>query len=114
MSMGTVAEDANQWGAQQKRRAKFRKWLLDAWDWAGDNKLKVATEDLAELVTHTAEADYPIWEEAKRRGLIGLGAVANKLSQACGLPPDGPLVSGWEREINYSPVISLPEPVWRE
>lgn len=105
-------EDANDQDEESRRRNQFVRWLLKAWEWAVDRPHVVA-DDLAELISHSDEMDYPIWNRAAQRGITGDGKIATLLRHACGVPVIGPKATGWEKGINYSPVIYLDEPVWR-
>lgn len=99
---------------QEQRRNQFKAWLVRAWDYAGDHQLAIAT-DLADLISHAEEPDFPLWEQAKERGILplGQGKSSQRLAEACGLPPAGQHASEWESEINYSPIVYLDEKVWR-
>jgi hypothetical protein len=92
---------------QELRRTRFTNWLLRAWDWATEYKHQDLAEQLRELVDHAGESDYPLWEVARRRGIIGDSKDADLLREACGLPVMTAQPTSWEREINFSPVISL-------
>jgi hypothetical protein len=105
--------DANSWGEAERRRVQFRNWLLKAWDWAEDNEPRLASK-IAGLIGHAGEPDYPIWEMAEQLKLVGDGAQANTLRRACGVPVIGPKASGWEKQINHSPVIKLDKAVWEQ
>jgi len=106
------SEDYNSWDEAEVRRGKLAKWLLRAWEWCEDNNRPQAAEAAAQLVSHAEEPDFPLFEEARRNGLIGAGKLADVLRQACGIPTKTLLANGWEREINYSPVIWLDEKLW--
>lgn len=103
--------DANSINEAGQRRATFARWLVKAWDWATDNRPAVA-DDIAELIAHADELDYPLFELARSKGLIGYGRIADVLRKAVGVPLKGPVAEGWEREINYSPIIALEEKTW--
>lgn len=103
--------DANSINEAAQRRAKFSRWLVRAWDWATDNRV-AAADVLAELIAHVDELDYPLFELARSKGVTGEGKLADALRGAVGAPVKGPVAEGWEREINYSPIIALEEGVW--
>lgn len=105
-------QDANSWDEEERRREQFGRWLLRAWEWAVETQRPIA-DTIAELVSHIEEPDYRLWEVARREGIIGEGKIARLLRQYCGTCPDGPLAHGWERELNYAPVIMLEEDLWR-
>lgn len=107
-------EDANEWDEVARRRGQFARWLFEAWEWADEgNRIDLAGR-IAEILTHVDEHDYPLWENARRVGLLGDGIVAEKVRKAIGNPILGPVMTGWEREINFSPVIYLEEKLFRE
>ena len=108
----THGQDAQEFDEIPRRRNRFAKWLLSAWDWATDHQPKLAQE-LMELVDRSDDPDYPLWDMAKYKGLIGSGNTAQALKSACGLYPEGPRATGWEKQLWYSPVVMLPEDVWR-
>lgn len=105
-------EDAREWDEESRRRNQFVQWLLKAWSMAVDIRHPIA-ETLAELISHADEMDYPIWHVAAQKGVIGDGRTATMLRHACGVPVIGSTATGWEKWINYAPVIYLDEPVWR-
>lgn len=105
----------NDWDEAQQRRGQFTAWLVRAWDWAGDHNMPGVANDLADLISHAEEPDYPLWQQAKERGLLlGQGKIALQLAEMCGIPPAGQHGDSWEREINYAPVIYLEEAMWRQ
>lgn len=108
-----MKNDANDWDETERRRAQFSRWLLAAWEWASDSGRPVA-DKIAELMAHAEEPDYPVWDLARQAGLIGDGKLARLLRGACGLCPDGPVANGWEKAINYAPVVYLDEKTWRQ
>lgn len=95
------------------RRKRFTQWLLKAWEYCEETGQSNASTLITDLVSHADELDYPLWEVAHRDYILGTGLLAHELAKACGVPPDGPTASQWERFINYSPVISLDEKTWR-
>ncbi len=88
-------------------REDFLAWLLTAWEWAVDSGEVKAAEQLAELISHGQEPDYPLWELATGRGLIG------QFQGVCGIPRSCPTGIEWEAQINYSPIIYVEEKAWR-
>jgi hypothetical protein len=105
--------DWNEIDEEPRRRGLFRTWLVKAWDWASDTSRPVTADAIAELLSHVDEPDYPLWHVASQHGLIGEGKLAGKLLAACGFPPRGPKAVGFEKEVNYSPIIYLEEEEWR-
>lgn len=105
-------EDANDQDEQERRRDQFKRWLLKVWEWADDSNPAIA-KDVAELISHTDEMDYPLWVQAQRLGIIGDGDLADLIRRRFGVPVSGPVATGWEKQINYAPVIYLDEPIWR-
>ncbi len=87
-------------------REKFATWLVDAWEWAVDHEEASLAGSLADLVAHSQEPDYPLWEVANEHELV------LKLQNHVGIPEKCPVSNPWEREINYSPIISLDEKTW--
>lgn len=106
-------EDANDQDEESRRRSQFVRWLLRAWEWAVDEQRPALSEALSELISHADEMDYPIWDLAAKKGIIGDGSIATLLRHLCGVPVIGPMATGWEKQINYAPVIYLDEPAWR-
>jgi len=112
-----VAEDTNRWGEAERRRRSFAAWLWRVWEWAEENSGNVLAGKIAELMAHADEPDYPMWEEAKRIGILGEsmlkeGKLAKEVRDDCGIPVDGPKPDGWERQINFSPAINLDLDTW--
>ncbi len=106
--------DYNDIGEQERRKAQFVAWLTKAWDWCGDNDYPLAADRIAELLSHADEVDYPLWYMATTYEVTGPGLLAKKLRMQCGWYPVGPVAGEFERELNYSPVISLDEATWRK
>ncbi len=98
---------------EQERRAAFQRWLVTAWDWAGDHGRIACAEAIAEILSHADEPDYPLWGVARKHKVIGDSLSAQAIQRACGPFPDGPTASDWEKAINFSPTIYLEETVWR-
>jgi hypothetical protein len=96
---------------EERRRESFKRWLLRVWDWAEDEGRPVAL-DIAEIVSHADEPDYPMWSVARKRGVIGDGKLADLIRSKFGLPVMAERPTQWEREINYQPLIYLDEKVW--
>jgi hypothetical protein len=105
--------DANEADEIPRRRNQFKRWLLKVWEWADEERPAVA-DDVAELLSHGDEPDYPLWVAAGRLKLIGDGELAKFLRQRFGVPVSGPVATAWEKQINYAPVIYLDERVWRQ
>lgn len=105
--------DAQEWDEESRRRSQFTRWLLKGWEWAIDQRRPIA-DVLADLISHAEEMDYPLWDMAAQKGVTGDGKIATLLRRACGSPTIGPAAVGWEKEINYSPVVYLDEKVWRQ
>lgn len=95
-------------------RAKFVSWLVSAWDWASDTGMKVVAEDIAALISHSDEPDYPLWEMAKKLKVTGDSPVSATLQAYCGPYQDGTTPSGWDKQINFSPIIYVDERTWRQ
>jgi hypothetical protein len=95
------------------RRCKFKIWLLQAWEWSADNHKSNTSADIAELLCHIDEEDYPAWEKARQCGVIGDTALADRLRNILGLPLQTPQPTNWEREINFCPVIALEPEVFQ-
>jgi hypothetical protein len=107
-----MAVDANQIGQEARRRGQFARWLVKAWSWAGDTSRYELANRIEELLRHTDEEDYPLWEVATQIHVLGDGKVARLLRKQFGVPVMGPKAIGWEREINFSPIIALDEKTW--
>lgn len=103
--------DSREEGEVERRRLQFRDWLIKGWEWAIDAKHPVS-DTLAELIGHAEELDYPLWEMADKLGIINKGEMAKWLRKRCGWYPSGPRAVGWEKEINYSPIVYLDEETW--
>lgn len=95
-------------------REEFLKWLLVAWEWAEDNDYQTTSKDLAELISHAQEPDYPLWEMAIGKGIVAEAGLGRILREACGPYQSCPTGTQWEKAINYSPVIYLDEQTWRD
>jgi hypothetical protein len=104
--------DANEKDEIPRRRNQFKRWLLKVWEWADEERPAVA-HDVAELVSHADEEDYPLWRGAASLGRLDDGELAKTLRQRFGVPVSGPVATSWEKQINYAPVIYLDEAVWR-
>lgn len=107
-----MSNDANTIDEVERRRASFALWLSRAWDWAGDNGHPALANCIAEVLSHVDEPEYPLWFQAERLGITGNGIWAEEMRGACGVPVAGPRATGWEKEIGYSPIISLDPATW--
>lgn len=107
-----MSRDANSIDEVERRRASFALWLTRAWDWAEENGHPALANSIAEILTHIDEPEYPLWFQAEHLGITGDGKWAQRMREACGIPVAGPRATGWEKEINYSPIISLDPAIW--
>jgi len=107
-----MTPDANAIGQEARRRGQFARWLVKAWIWAGDTGRLPLADTIEQMIRHADEEDYPLWEMATQVGLLGESKVARILREKVGLPIIGPKMTGWEREINFSPIITLDADVW--
>jgi hypothetical protein len=96
-----------------ERKAQFVRWLVKAWEFAEETQRPIATA-LAELIAHSDEPDFPLWSQARAKGVIGDSRIAKVLRTRCGMPHETPEPTDWERQINFSPVIALDEKLWRD
>jgi hypothetical protein len=112
-----MAEDSNRWGETERRRREFSQWLAKVWEWAEDSGRKPLAARVAEVLAHADELDYPLWEMAKRIGILSQDSItesklAKAVRESCGIPVEGPKPLSWERDINFSPAIYLDEETW--